>query len=238
MVEVVEEQQLELELSVSSARCRSCCSQASSPSSNASSPKWALMTLSGVDIMSMVRGCRKLRWLSDFSGEGMVRDTARSSARREYDLWVAPLLLDGSSSRQLSSNIAGFSGMWSTLGCGEHNLLGEMLDHVVMSLDGDVTNLVGVTNFPGEANLDGERNLLGEVMLSRLSPGRHSFLGVLRDQDVASPAATLASSRSDPCMRHLNISPIWVSRTRLKVKLDACCSVRISKSDRSWIELL
>ncbi|CAG5950379.1 unnamed protein product [Menidia menidia] len=71
-----------LELSVSRARWMSC-SVASSPSIRASSLMWALSTLSGVDRGCVPTGWRKLRWLSDFRGDGMVRDTARSSARME-----------------------------------------------------------------------------------------------------------------------------------------------------------
>lgn len=66
--------------------------------------------------MCMLDGCRKLRWLSDLRGDGMVRETARSSARMEYDLCGAKLdcsialFSDGTSNKQLSSNKAGFSG--------------------------------------------------------------------------------------------------------------------------------
>ena len=222
----------QLELSVSRAKWMSC-SVASSPSNRASSLMCALMTLSGVDMICMLMhdGCRKLRWLSDFRGDGIVRDTAKSSARMEYDFCdgklacSSSLFSDGTSKRQLSSNNAGVSGTWS-LDRGDNVLRGEMLDHVVTSLE-------GVSNLVGESSLDGESNFDGVVMLINLSP---SFLGVPKDHAVLSPVIPLFSNKSDPWSRHLNISPIWESLTRLNVKLEACCSVSSSKSVLSSTE--
>lgn len=147
-------------------------------------------------------GCRKLRWPSDLRGDGMVRETARSSVRMEYDLEAKldcriALFSDGTSNKQLSSNKAGFSRIRS-LDRGDDILRGEMVDHVVISFE-------GVSNFVGESSLEGESNLVGVVILRSLSP---SFLGVLRDQAVLSPVMPLVSSKSDPCRRHLKISPI------------------------------
>lgn len=110
---------------------------------------------------------------------------------------------------------------------GDDILRGEMLDHVAISLE-------GVSNLEGESSLDGESNFVGVVMLRSLSP---SFLGVPRDQAVLSPVMPLFSSKSDPCRRHLKISHICVSLTRLNVKLEACCSVSSSKSVLSSKEL-
>jgi hypothetical protein len=111
--------------------------------------------------------------LSDLRGEGIVRDPDRSSDKMEYDLCTlgcGVLLLsgrpEGTSNMQLSSNKDGFNGIW-TFEFGEENLIGEIADHVAMSLE-----------------------------------------GVPRDQPRLSPAETLVSSRSDPCKRHLKISPI------------------------------